>query len=89
MVNTLTITCATDPDINGVWHKEDVEDQMRELYPDGSPYTTWIDYIFSHVFNDINVDGIWPVLDMASKSDLVISTTLSLGKLGTCTLTKS
>ena len=49
----LKITCNTNPDIPGQWNQADVEQEMKELGIEVKDNEEWLEYILSHVFDDV------------------------------------
>ena len=54
----LKITCNTNPDIPGEWNQAEVEQEMAEVGIDTSNGDEWLDYILSHVFDDVALDSV-------------------------------
>jgi len=53
--DTLTVTCATNPDWNGRWKRAEVEEEMREVEVPGE-LEAW-SWILNHVFDDVQSFG--------------------------------
>jgi len=87
MFNMLKIN-SSNPDIDGNWFKDDVEDKMKDLDQDIKTDFDWIDWVFSHVFGDVKDDDIWKILELVASSEAITSISLDLGKLGSCKIIK-
>ena len=45
---------STNPDLEGTWLKDDVEDEIKDILGrDPKNETEWISWVFDHVFSDI------------------------------------
>ena len=52
-MNTLKITCTTNPDVIGIWEKADVEEEMRDLDIDITSSNEWVEYVIDHALADV------------------------------------
>lgn len=48
MEKTILEVKSSNPDVMGIWHKADVEADMRELGLSPGRYDNWISYILNH-----------------------------------------
>lgn len=56
-------------DFAGAWKKEDIESEMKDFGIEINYPYEWIEYLFDHVFSDIDDDGINSVLIEFAKFD--------------------
>lgn len=47
---------SSNRDIDGNWHKEDVEEEMRALDNPPQTETDWISWVFGHALSDVELD---------------------------------
>lgn len=48
---------STNPDLEGTWLKDDVEDEIKDILGRGpTSETEWISWVFDHAFNDIKLE---------------------------------
>jgi len=87
MFNTLKIN-SSNPDIDGNWFKDDVEDEIKNLFKDIKTDFNWIDWIFLHVFVDVESDNLWKILKLVASCEAITSISLDLGELGSCRIIK-
>ena len=87
MLNMLKIN-SSNPDIDGSWFKDDVEDEMKYLGLDIKTDFDWISWVFSHVFADAKGDDMWKILNLVASSEAITSISLDLEDLGSCQIIK-
>ena len=49
---------STNPDYQGSWTKADIEEEMREVDMEITSPSDWLDYLFAHVFEGYDYEGV-------------------------------
>ena len=77
----IRVSCTSNCDLNGVWHKEDVNKELDELgFMPGEVERDfyWMDYIFGHLFSD-EADWTQNLNDAVTRLDEIREITVKLG----------
>ena len=63
---------SSNHDIEGVWFKEDVEDEIKDILGrDPESETEWISWVFGHAFDDMGVE-VNTVLEAVAHSEWIL-----------------
>jgi len=77
----IRVSCTTNCDLNGVWHKEDVNKELDELgfMPNEVERDFyWMDYIFGHLFSE-EANWTQDLNDTVTQLDEIREITVKLG----------